>query len=413
MTPWSKWNFMIGIAVLVLVTACSSGGESGTGLQPSQTTVGEISGFGSIFVNGVEFNTDNATVTIDGQPGSETSLAVGMVVTVNGTVNTDGITGAASAVTAKTEVEGLVFANNYSNTSGGTINVMGQTIHISNDTKFKSEIGTIATIEELVAGSTVVEVNGYSDGKGNIYATYIKAVESGTASEVKLHGVISNLNVVDATSGSFIIGDTSTNIVVQYDADTTFENMAAGDLANGLYVSVESADYSSGAVQAKEIQAEELNHESEGSEVELQGVVTDDSGVAVDSGQFELNGRVVQYDSMTQFEGGDFNAIQNEVKLAVSGTVQVDNSILAREIKFRAESDNEIEGTVTSIGDHTLTIDDGVQAPVTISVNELTKYEDETNRYFNFSDITLNMLIEAKFYTDSDLGINVATSIGH
>jgi hypothetical protein len=406
MTPWFKRHFMIGIATLALVTACSSGGESGTGLQPSQTTVGEISGFGSIFVNGVEFNTDNATLTIDGQPASETNLSVGMVVTVNGTVNADGVTGTASSVTAKTEVEGLVFENNYLVDS--TINVMGQTIHISHDTQFKSEVINITTLEQLVAGSTVVEISGFSDGKGNIYATYIKAVESGIASEVKLHGIVNNFTG-DASSGSFSIGDK--NIIVQYDASTTFDHMSATDLANGLYVSVESAGYSSGAVQAKEIQAEELNHESQGSEVELQGVVTDDSGVAVDNGQFELNGRVVQYDTMTQFEGGDWTAIQNEVKLDVSGTVQADNSILANEIKFREESDNEIEGSVEFIGDHMLVLNDGANT-VTITVNELTKYEDDSNRTFNFSDIMLNMMIEAKYYFDSDLGINVATSIG-
>jgi hypothetical protein len=397
------------MATLVLLAACSSGGESGTGLQPSQTTVGEISGFGSIFVNGVEFNTDNAAVTIDGLASGEANLAVGMVVTVNGTVNADGVTGTASTVTAKTEVEGLVFANNYTNTGGGTINVMGQTIHISHDTQFKSEIGTIATLEELVPLSTVVEISGYSDGKGDIYATYVKAVESGTASEVKLHGIVSNLTG-DATSGSFGIGDT--NIVVRYNADTTFEYMAVGDLANGLYVSVESGGYSSGSsdVLAKEIHTEQLNAESEGSEVEIQGVVTDAGGVAADSGQFELNGRVVQYDAMTQFEGGDTTAIANEVRLDVSGTVQSDNSILANEIKFREESDNEIEGNVDSVGNNSLVINDGVTT-VTVTVNELTKYEDETNRTFNFSDITQDMTLEAKYYTDSDLGMNVATSI--
>ncbi|MGD8568388.1 MAG: DUF5666 domain-containing protein [Gammaproteobacteria bacterium] len=409
MTPWLKRHFIITIATLALLTACSSGGESGTGLQPGQTTVGEISGFGSIFVNGVEFNTDNAAVTIDGLASGEANLAVGMVVTVNGTVNADGVTGTASTVTAKTEVEGLVFANNYTNTGGGTINVMGQTIHISHDTQFKSEIGTIATLEELVPLSTVVEISGYSDGKGDIYATYVKAVESGTASEVKLHGIVSNLTG-DATSGSFGIGDT--NIVVRYNADTTFEYMAVGDLANGLYVSVESGGYSSGSsdVLAKEIHTEQLNAESEGSEVEIQGVVTDAGGVAADSGQFELNGRVVQYDAMTQFEGGDTTAIANEVRLDVSGTVQSDNSILANEIKFREESDNEIEGNVDSVGNNSLVINDGVTT-VTVTVNELTKYEDETNRTFNFSDITQDMTLEAKYYTDSDLGMNVATSI--
>jgi hypothetical protein len=412
MNPWFKRHYqrfyITGIAALVLLAACSSGGESGTGLQQGQTTVGEISGFGSIYVNGTKFNTDQATVKIDGINDDETNLAVGMVVTVKGSVSSDGTTGTAREVIAKSEVEGLVFENNY--VSSGTINVMGQTVRISNDTQFKSQVNNISTIDQLVALSTVVEVNGYSDGSGTIYATYVKAVESGSASEIKLHGTVNNLSG-DAVNGSFTIGDTS--LLINYDASTTFEGMAIDDLVNGLYVSVESSNYSGGDVQALEIEREDINNEGEGSELEVEGIVTDSSQVAAGTGAFELNGRVVHYDTATVFEGGIATDIQIDMKLEVDGTVQPDHSILANEIDFREESDTEIEGTVQEINGTSLVIDDGINDPVTVVVNELTKYEDETdetNRTFNFSDIMRNMMIEAKYYVDPD-GINVATSI--
>ncbi|HEY5603664.1 MAG TPA: DUF5666 domain-containing protein, partial [Gammaproteobacteria bacterium] len=345
-----------GAAALLLLLAACSGGESGTGVQANQTTVGEITGFGSVYVNGIKFNTDQATVKIDGVAASENNLSVGMVITVIGGVNSDGVNGTANTVSARTEVEGLVWQNNI--VSDGTINVMGQIVHISNDTKFKSEVGAIAVVTDLVAGDTIVQVSGFSDGQGNIYATYVKATGSGSASEVKLHGVISNLDG-DADSGSFNVG----NISVTYDTTTVFEDFGGitngGGLANGIYVAVTSHNYAvAGApVQAAEIGQEDLSTAA-GTELEMEGIVTDASNVAVGSGQFVLNGKAVNYDISTSFEGGVAMDISAGMKLEVHGVAHADGSILADEIDFRAESDTEIEGTVFSAGVNTLTITD-------------------------------------------------------
>ena len=391
-----------GAALTALLIGCS-GGESGTGMQANnQTTVGEISGFGSIYVNGVRYNTDGATVYIDGNPSSEQSLAVGMVVTVEGSVNSDGLNGTALTVATRTEVEGLVLQNDIA--GNGTINVMGQTVKISNDTKFKSTVPTITVVDDLVANDSVVEVSGYSDGQGNIYATYIKAVASGgSLSEIRLYGVIQELSGTTDNS-TFRIG---TVTVTFNDADTNFEDVTQSTLANGMYVSVESTNYNNDIVLASEIDREDYI-DREGSEYELEGIVTDISSLA--NSEFKLNGRSVRFDTATIFEAGSQADIQLEVKLEVDGKVQADGLILADKISFRAESNMEIEGLVASKGDNMLTIGTTV-----IMVNELTYYEDETdenNRTFNFSDIIPGeTTIEAKYYVDSGNGNNVATSI--
>jgi len=391
-----------GAALTALLIGCS-GGESGTGMQANnQTTVGEISGFGSIYVNGVRYNTDGATVYIDGNPSSEQSLAVGMVVTVEGSVNSDGLNGTALTVATRTEVEGLVLQNDIA--GNGTINVMGQTVKISNDTKFKSTVPTITVVDDLVANDSVVEVSGYSDGQGNIYATYIKAVASGgSLSEIRLYGVIQELSGTTDNS-TFRIG---TVTVTFNDADTNFEDVTQSTLANGMYVSVESTNYNNDIVLASEIDREDYI-DREGSEYEVEGIVTDISSLA--NSEFKLNGRSVRFDTATIFEAGSQADIQLEVKLEVDGKVQADGLILADKISFRAESNMEIEGLVASKGDNMLTIGTTV-----IMVNELTYYEDETdenNRTFNFSDIIPGeTTIEAKYYVDSENGNNVATSI--
>ena len=257
---FNKRLHVLGIAAAALLIGCS-GGESGTGMQANQTTTtGEITGFGSVYVNGIKFDTNQASVDVDGTPSTESALAVGMVVTVTGSVNSDGLTGTANAITAKTEVEGLVFANDVA--TNNTLNVMGQIINVSNDTKFKSEITGITTVDQLVANVSVVEVSGYSDGQGNIYATYIKALDS---NEVKLHGVVQGLD-----GNTFQIG----SIDVTFDASTQFEDMTQDDLADGIYVSVESSNFTGEPVLASEIELEDFS-ETEGSLYELEGIVTD------------------------------------------------------------------------------------------------------------------------------------------
>ena len=400
-----KRHHVLGIAAAALLIGCS-GGESGTGIQANnQTTVGQITGFGSVYVNGVKFNTDQATVSIDGVQSAESNLSVGMVVTVVGSVNDDGVNGTANTVSAKTEVEGLVFEKNI--VGGiGTINVMEQVVNISNDTKFKSEVTGIVVVDDLVANSSVVEVSGYSDGQGKIYATYVKAVSTGGTSvaEVKLHGIVKNLSG-DAASGSFNIGNTT--IQVNYDGSSIFKDMLRGELANDIYVSIESSNYSGGVVLASIIEKEDPSNEGAGTDMEFEGVVTNTANIA--SNEFSVNGRIVRFDSGTTFDGGDQNNIQFEVKLEVDGKVQADNSILADKISFRTESNMEIEGSVVDVGNNMLTIDNTI-----VVVNAFTRYEDETdehNRTFNFIDIMSGMMIEAKFYVDPESGNNIATSI--
>jgi len=400
-----KFSGILAATAAILLIGCS-GGESGTGMQASsqQTTVGVITGFGSVFVNGVEFDTNQAAVSIDGVPSSESSLSVGMVVTVNGSVNSDGVTGTAISVATRTEVKGMVLATNITGGTG-TISVMGQTVKISNDTKFKSEVTGILTIDQLVANSSIVEVSGFTDGQGNIYATYVKELASG--GEVKLHGAIQDLTGTSDNS-TFRIGTVTFTF---NNVDTQFHDVTQAQLVNGMYVYVEGVNTGSTTPLLASKISREQYADSEGSEYELEGVVTDISNLG--GGEFKVNNGIsIRFDASTSFEHGIQSDIQLEATIEVGGSVQADGSILADKISFRKESDMEIEGTVTSVGDNMLTISDA-SGDTVISVNEFTSYEDESAeqvRTFNFSDIMPGMTIEAKYYVDAVDG-NIATSI--
>ena len=413
MSPLLNRHALWTLLMLAVLSGCS-GGESGTGVQPEQTTVGEITGFGSIIVNGIHFETDQIELieVDDDDTAVETDLEVGMVVRVIGTVSADGTTGVARQVLMSTAVEGLVFQNNFG--VDQTINVMGQTINITNDTHFNSSIVAIAGFDDLVANQTSVEVHGYTDGLGEFFATMVNVVQNnGVAPEVKLLGRIQNLARVDDLSGSFDIGGISVDYIVNN--PTSFDDgLQALDLVNDMYIEVESENYTgTGDVLATEIESADLN-ESEGSGYELEGIVTDITNIGIN--EFSLNGQRVLFDPMTVvFEGGDVSDIQLDTELEVEG-VYSNGALQAHEISFHVESDMELTGIVDSVisGDTLRILDSDTMTLIDITVNELTSYEDEvdeTNQYFSFDDITQGMNLKVKYYVDVDSMQNIATQV--
>src|SRR5215813_10527500 len=120
-------------ALAALLAACG-GGTGGTGVtsnpnNPNAVSIGVMTK-GSVIVNGVEFNDDNAKVTIDDNgnaaPGD---LQSGMVVRLRGQINSDGTTGTATIVNVSTEVRGKVQTHNAA-TVPATFTVVGQTVFV-------------------------------------------------------------------------------------------------------------------------------------------------------------------------------------------------------------------------------------------------------------------------------------------
>ena len=162
----------LAIAAVIGLTACGGSGEgsdstaSSPVMSGSTITTGVITGFGSVFVNGVEFETDDSSFSLDdGDDGveNEDGLAVGMVVTVTGTVHADGMTGSAKHIEFDDELEGIVNTNSVGADDTGTMTVMGQTVIVRTTTIFESDVAGIDSIDQVAAGN-VVEVSGFSSG---------------------------------------------------------------------------------------------------------------------------------------------------------------------------------------------------------------------------------------------------------
>jgi hypothetical protein len=177
----------LGMALIMSVTlsACGSSGGSGdtASVPPSATAksvVGKISGFGSVYVNGVEYDTDGASYDVDDASASDDSaLAVGMVVKVQGSVNADGRTGSASSVSYDDEVEGLVedLATDAGDPSVKTFTVMNTMVRIDqNSTNFDGEDDAAFSFDTIINGDNV-EVSGEYDGD-ILVASYVEKQDS-------------------------------------------------------------------------------------------------------------------------------------------------------------------------------------------------------------------------------------------
>lgn len=402
----------IAIAGIIGLSGCGGGGGSSSGTD-SVTTSGVITGFGSVYVNGVEYETDGSSFSLDdGDDGieSEDELEVGMVVTLTGTQNADGVTGTATHIEYDDELEGIVSANNVSNGTG-TLVTMGQTVNVDADTEFENDAGILDSsgaltdsIDMIEAGN-IIEVSGYPDGMGSIYATYVELKDDAHSpgEEIEVKGIVEDDNDTDML---FMLGDLSVD----------FSNAALPDgiPAAGDYVEVKStAGFTGEALIASEVELEDDLDDidgHEGDEVELSGTVT-----AVEP-DILIGMQVIIISDATYFEHGSRADIVTGVDLEVEGYLDTDGALIAEEVEFHIDGDHEIEGPVEAVtgtgADGSITVS-GLELLVNADTVMLDEQDDYgvPERYFGLDDLRAGDYVEIKYYADSTTGNLVATKV--
>ncbi len=354
MNTFQRKSIVLAVFGALAVAGCGGGSSSSTGSTTGAGVkhTGVITGFGSVFVNGVEYETGNSSVTLDGVASKDSNLKIGMVVTVDGSVNSDGLHGTATSINYADELEGIVSAATIAADGTGTLTVMGQTVTVDAATVFESKVALIATIRDVAAGN-IVEISGYSAGTGSILATRVEVKKAALEAddEIEVKGVIASL---DTTLQTFMLGA----LMVHYD-----KAKVEHTLADGLYVEVKSntAPTADNMLMATKVEVEGDGKKGvdgkSGDEFELEGVV---SSVNSAKTEFVLNGQTVLVDSGTEFKNGSADTIAVDTKLEVEGALNADGKLVADEIKFRHESNIEIKagldavdataGTVTVLG---------------------------------------------------------------
>ena len=390
-------------------TSLAGGGIGGTGI-----TSGTITGFGSVFVNGVEFETDGSSFSLDdGEDGpeSEDELEVGMVVTVIGSVDPGGMTGRATHVEYDDELEGIVNANNISD-GVGTLIIMGQTVHINADTEFENDNGILGIDNALIDSpdrievGNIVEVSGYPDGNGSIYATFIELEDEvhSSGNEIEVKGLVVD---DDDTDMLFMLGDLT--------VDFSNAQLPDGLPVVGDYVEVEStAGYdTAGHLIASDVELEDDMNDIDGDDgdnVKLNGIVT-----AVEPDVMIGLQKIIITDS-TEFEHGSSEDMVVGTGVEVEGYLNTDGALLAEEIEFSAEGDHEVEGLVEAVAGS------GADGSVTVAGFEIiidsdTVILDEQDdgvlpvRYFGLDDLGIGDYVEINYYLDSASGDRVATRL--
>src|SRR3981189_1203829 len=116
-------------ATAALVVACGGGGSGMSGTTPpgraKPRAGGPITGFGSIYVNGVHFKTTSATIRKNRQVVAQSALKVGEIARIKGTKNDS--EGNPDSVDVDENVVGPIAAIN---TMLNTLTVLGQTVKI-------------------------------------------------------------------------------------------------------------------------------------------------------------------------------------------------------------------------------------------------------------------------------------------
>ena len=125
--------------------------------------MGTLGGFGSLYVNGIEFDASGASYRVDDVDWfDDSALAVGMKLRVTGTVNSDGQTGTATRIFYDDDVEGPIDADSLTavTDTNRSFTIFGLTVSVD-ATRTVFDGG--AAFETLAEGQKV-EVSGFFDG---------------------------------------------------------------------------------------------------------------------------------------------------------------------------------------------------------------------------------------------------------
>ena len=388
--------------LIITSTLAGCGGSSTT---PPDTTVptppktsattteitGVITGFGSVFINGVEYETDSAEVSTDDNAGaSETDLQVGMIITLNGEINEDGTTGNASSIHYDEQIKGPLDSIDL---IGNSLSVLGQTILFDDLTSLDNVI-----LIELIPGD-FLEISGFFDADGNLYATRIEKETEST--QLKVQGMVEMLDTVNKTF-------TLSSLTIDY-SSAVFDDFIEADLTDGQEVRVKglSSALANEIFVVSEIKLKDNNEEHEdGDDKHIEGFITSFES----SSSFIVKDIHVITDENTEFEHGLADSLVLNVRVKVKGEFNATGDLLAKEIRIHQRSNLNLEGAVQEVD---LDLSTVTVLDVVFEISNQTKMKDESNtgeRFFDLADLTVGDFVEIKGFIDNE-GNNIATKM--
>ncbi|WP_256216649.1 DUF5666 domain-containing protein [Variovorax sp. OV084] len=268
-------------------------GSGGTGVTADAAGIGAADGLGSIILNGLRYDTDTATFTIE----DATELQIGMSARVAGKVDANFTSGVATQVQSAAELRG---AASGIDTSAGSFVVMGTVVSIDSATVWADANG-LADINL----NSIVQVWGLPSAPGALRATRIQIAP--TLTDPLVTGTVQNLDTVRKT---FTLGQLTIDF-----SSAAFTGMNASSLANGIIVRARgTAAPVAGVLTATTVQGWYAIPVSDGIAVQLAGVITDFASRS----SFKVLGTPVDATN-GQITGGPVGSLGNGVKVEVDG----------------------------------------------------------------------------------------------
>lgn len=394
-------QLLLAVLILGLGGCMAVGGIGGTGMS-----IGTIVAFGSVFVNGVEFNTDATVITVDDQPASQSELRVGMVINVEGNVAPDGVNGEASSLNYDNNLEGpiRVVQVDPANPQRKNFTLLGVIVFVDEATTTFDGTASFASLTQ----DDFVEVSGFYDANGDLQATYLKGVATvfeANKTDVEARGVVA---AYDESISQFTLNISAGNsLTVIETAGASLVGLPDGQIADGQFVEVEGTlpSASSLVLTATRIEYEDI--EDDVNEIEVEGIVTE----YAHNGQFKVSGFAVDA-STAEFEPASLALnLGDNIKVEVEGT-RVNGTLIAESVKQR-EGDLRFEGKVGNVNvvlkQLTLSY---VPGDITIHLNAATLLEDEFKDVdpFTLADIESLDMLRVQAYLDGS-GNVVASQI--
>ena len=384
------FSMLVSIAML---NACGGGGggsDTTAGIGGTGIAVGKITDFGSVYVNGRIFNTNQSQFIVDGDSNAnQDDLSIGMVVLLRVETNNGTFTDKAIDVVYDDEVEGPV-----SNVTPDpidatllTVNVFGQTITID-DTNTLFEDSSVTPDPNYgfatIAVNDVIEVSGFRTSATEITATYVEKTDDLNPgnSEVELRGTIGNY----AGGSNFTVDGVTINIDMNTELDVPNRI-----LVNGMYVEVEGIIQANQSVNADKVEQEDEDFDDDVDDVSFQGLISN----YVSDADFEIDGQSIDA-SGAQFSPATAT-LADGLEVEVEGDI-VGGVLIADELEVR-EGETELQTRVSpgSVSASSFEVYyPSLPGTVVVNADAQTLFEDEAGA-MPLQNFSINDLMDNDF----------------
>ena len=369
---WLATAAVVGLAAFLCGNYCSYRGyhTPGGGGGQAAMTIGPISGFGSVFVDGAEFATGSATLTMDGGATTEAAFRLGQIAAVTGTGGSS-----ATQIVTTTRLAGPVTAIDL---AAGTVTLLGQTVLITGDTII--DPGVAPTDVGGLALGTVILVDGYRTSSGLIASRFERA---GAPQPFRASGIVSQLN---GSAQTLALGRTTISFAAL--------GVLPAGVTNGAFV-VATGSALGTATTLNATQLAPLTESPAGRSGDA-GVVHGAITRFASAADFDVAGQPVTTTVATSYIDGVATSLAADVEVEVTGSYNAAGRLDASSVAFAPAAVVRVVGPISALdaGAATITV-----AGITLTTDTHTRWNDRgvlQLRTFKFAQLAVGDWVEVR-----------------